>query len=159
MPSAAWARLLRLVPPKEQDGLMLITSNRTEIAIQSILRFDPDFLIIKGRLAGSQDAGRVFFVPFEQIDHIGFYRAFKDAEFHEMFAGLDAPAPTPAIATAPDPAPADGSKAPIKSAILERFRRAAARPLSAPARWPACRVRANRRRTYRRMGTRRSRSP
>lgn len=119
MPSAAWARLLRLVPPQEQDGLMLVTSNRTEIAIQSILRFDPDFLIVKGRLAGSQDAGRVFFVPYEQLDHIGFYRAVKDAEFNEMFAGLDAS--QPAFAAAPEQA-ADGSKIPIKSAVLERFR-------------------------------------
>ena len=92
MPSAAWARLLRLVPPKDQDNLMLLTSNRTEFAIQAILRLDPDFLIIKGRLAGSQDQGRVFFIPYEQIDHIGFYRAFKDTEFNEMFADLEAPA-------------------------------------------------------------------
>ena len=121
MPRAAWSRLLRLVPPKDQDKLMLITSNRTEIAIQSILRLDPDFLIVKGRLAGSQDAGRVFFVPYAQLDHIGFYRAFKDAEFNEMFAGLEA-APPPAFAAAPELAPPDGSKTPIKSAVLERFR-------------------------------------
>ncbi len=114
MPSAAWSRLLRLVPPKEQDGLMLVTCNHTEFAVQSILRFDPDFLVIKGRLAGSQDAGRIFFVPYEQIDHVGFYRAVKDAEFNEMFAGLDAPPP--------EPAAADGSKTPLKSAVLERFR-------------------------------------
>ena len=89
MPSAAWARLLRLIPPKDQDNLMLLTSNRTEFAVQAILRLDPDFLIIKGRLAGSQDQGRVFFIPYEQIDHIGFYRAVKDAEFNEMFAELE----------------------------------------------------------------------
>ena len=120
MPSAAWTRLLRLVPPKDQDGLMLVTCNHTEFAVQSILRFDADFLIIKGRLAGSQDTGRVFFVPYEQIDHVGFYRAVKDAEFNEMFAGLDAP--PPAFGSAPEPAAADGSKAPMKSAVLERFR-------------------------------------
>ena len=99
---------------------MLLTRNHTEIAVQSILRLDPDFLIIKGRLAGSQDAGRVFFVPYDQIDHVGFYRAFKDAEFNEMFAGLDAP--PPAFAAAPEPTAPDACKTPIKSAVLERFR-------------------------------------
>ena len=118
MPSA-WPRLLRLVPDKEQDGLMLLTSNHTEFAIQSILRLDADFLIIKGRLAGSQDQGRVFFIPYDQIDHIGFYRSMKDAEFNEMFADLDAPPAGPPEAGA---AEANGSKTPMKSAVLERFR-------------------------------------
>jgi hypothetical protein len=121
MSSAAWVRLLRLVPEKDQDNLMLLTSNRTEFAIQSILRLDPDFLVIRGRLAGSQDQGRVFFIPYDQIDHVGFYRAIKEAEFQEMFTGLDA-APEP---SAIEPAAADGNgkAAPqIKSAVLERFR-------------------------------------
>ena len=100
--------------------MMLVTNTRTEIAIQSILRLDVDFLIVKGRLAGSQDAGRVFFIPYANIDHLGFYRAVKDTEFEEMFAGLDA-APLPAIAVAPEPV-AEEPKAPIKSAVLERFR-------------------------------------
>ncbi len=122
MPSDAWARLLRLVPAKDQDNLMLLTSNRTEFAIQAILRFDPDFLIIKGRLAGSQDQGRVFFIPYEQIDHIGFYRAFKDTEFNEMFAELDAPASAAETTTETATTDANGSKTPMKSAVLERFR-------------------------------------
>ena len=154
MPSAAWARLLRLVPPKEQDGLMLVTCNHTEFAVQAILRLDPDFLVIKGRLAGSQDAGRIFFVPYEQIDHVGFYRAVKDAEYNEMFAGLDAP--PPAMAAPPEPAAADASKTPLKSAVLERFRARAARPSSAPARWPGRRGLATRGRVCRRMGIRRN---
>jgi hypothetical protein len=125
MPSAAWARLLRLVPTKDQDGLMLLTSNRTEFAIQAILRFDPDFLIIKGRLAGSQDQGRVFFIPYEQIDHVGFYRSVKDAEFNEMFADLEESVAASEESVAASEAPAaetNGSKTPMKSAVLERFR-------------------------------------
>jgi hypothetical protein len=118
MSHIAWERLLRQIPEKEQDGMMLMTNTRTEIAVQSILRMDADFLIIKGRLAGSQDAGRVFFVPYGHIDHVGFYRAVKDSEFDEMFAGLNA-SPVPAIAVAPAP---EETKAPIKSAVLERFR-------------------------------------
>ncbi len=120
MPHIAWERLLRQLPAKEQDGLMLMTNTRTEIAVQSILRMDADFLIIKGRLAGSQDAGRVFFIPYAHIDHLGFYRAVKDSEFDEMFAELSAPV-VPAIAAVPTPA-SEESKAPIKSAVLERFR-------------------------------------
>jgi hypothetical protein len=124
MPNVAWERLLRQIPVKEQDGLKLVTNTRTEIAVQSILRLDADFLIIKGRLAGSQDAGRVFFIPYAHIDHLGFYREVKDADFDEMFGALDAPplaAAAAAVAVAPEPA-AEESKGPMKSAVLERFR-------------------------------------
>jgi hypothetical protein len=115
---SAWARLLRLIPPAQQDSLMVVTSNRTEFAVQAILRLDSEFIIIRGRLAGSQDQGRVFFIPCDKIDHVGFYPAVKEAEYNEMFGDLDAAPPT-ADSSAAD---ANGFKAPIKSAVLERFR-------------------------------------
>ena len=133
MQSAAWTRLLRQVPVNAQDGLMLQTINRTEIAVQAILRFDADFLIIKGRLAGSQEAGRIFFVPYEQIDHVGFYRAIKDGEFNEMFAGLNT-APPDTAASAPT-GDANGSKTPLplKSSVLDRFRSRSSTTIIAPS--------------------------
>ena len=109
---------------------MLVTCNHTEFAVQSIMRLDPDFLVIKGRLAGSQDAGRIFFVPYEQIDHVGFYRAVKDAEFNEMFAGLDAPPPASLAGASVRGRLQDAAQVGRAGAL----RRTAARPSSAPAR-------------------------
>ena len=78
MQSSVWATLLRQIPTECHDQLMLTTFGGTEIAIQGILRIDHEFLAIKGRLAGSQDAGRVFFLPYCQIDYLGFQRALKE---------------------------------------------------------------------------------
>ncbi len=149
MQSSVWALLLRQVPPEQHHKLMLVTSGGTEIAIQAILRVDHQFLAIKGRLAGSQDAGRVFFIPYNQIDYLGFQQAVKDTEFHEMFDGLTFPAPeaaaapappeparpVPTLAPEPTPTPVPAANGvsrpptPIKSAVLERFR---ARSISSP---------------------------
>jgi hypothetical protein len=145
MQSSVWALLLRQVPPEQHHKLMLVTRGRTEIAIQGILRIDHQFMAIKGRLAGSQDAGRVFFIPYNQIDYLGFQQPLKESEFHEMFDGLNVPAPevaapaappraAPALAPEPTPTPAAANGAgrpptPIKSAVLERFR---ARAVSSP---------------------------
>jgi hypothetical protein len=136
--------MLRFLPPAQHDSLVLVTDNRTEIAVQTLLRVDEDFVAAKGRLAATQDAGRVYFIPYANINYVGFQREVKDAEFFEMFAGFDAPpgpaTPPPAEAAAPPspsagpmegrPAPADPSSAqapgktprPLKSAVLERFR-------------------------------------
>jgi hypothetical protein len=160
MQSAAWAALLRHIPPEAHGNLMVVTLSGTEIALQSILRIDHEFLAFKGRLAGSQDAGRLFFLPFAQIDYLGFQQPVKDTEYQEMFGTLEVPAPVaplpatalpdplataeadpeppaPAPEAAPEPvepappaAPSQAGRtsAPIKSAVLERFRARAQQP-------------------------------
>jgi hypothetical protein len=139
MQNSAWISILRQIPAEQLNNLMLVTSAGTEIAIQTLLRIDAEFVAVKGRLAGSQDAGRVFFIPYANIDYFGFQSAIKEAEFQEMFSSLpqgtvsapsesDAPLEAP-VAFAPSaslPKPPDSGlvrvPGPIKSAVLERFR-------------------------------------
>jgi hypothetical protein len=141
MQTAMWGWLFRRVPPEQHNQLALVTRSGTEIAIQVLLRIEPDFLVIKGRLSGSQDAGRVYFIPFANIDYFGLQRDVKETEFDAIFGSgtLTAPSPTPAqLAEAvapPDPPPSvsEPSSAkstsvsqktplPLKSEVLERFR-------------------------------------
>ncbi|HZV03550.1 MAG TPA: hypothetical protein VE999_00535 [Gemmataceae bacterium] len=142
MQDAAWMKLLRHIPASDQSKLMLVTTSGTEITIQCILRIDPECLALRGRLSGSTDAGRVFFVPYSHIDYFGFQQPLKESEFHELFGSLAAltadslpeemSAPQ---AVAPEPAPVKANLTPtrgptvIKSAVLEKFR---ARSVSNP---------------------------
>src|SRR5581483_5685354 len=98
--------------------------------IQSLLRIDPECLALRGRLAGSTDAGRVFFVPYSQIDYFGFQQPLKEADFEQLFGNLDSLTAT----SSTDPEPAEPAPAPsaqptpprtpvaIKSVVLEKFR-------------------------------------
>jgi hypothetical protein len=109
MQDKGWATLLKFIPAERHDGLMLVTRGGTEIAIQSILRVDQQFMALKGRLAGSQDTGRLFFIPFSQLDYLGFQKSVREDEFHELFGSLQMPAPdevsaAPAAPAAPVPA-------------------------------------------------------
>lgn len=138
MRDTAWMKLLRHIPASEQSKLMLVTTSGTEIAIQGLLRIDPECLALRGRLAGSTDSGRVFFVPYSSIDYFGFQQPLKETEFHELFASLEtqaaappaeAPAPPPAATPEPvappqlpnHPTPPRGPSV-IKSTVLEKFR-------------------------------------
>ena len=141
MHNAAWVKLLRHIPEKEHSNLMLVTTGGTEITIQCLLRLDPECLALRGRLSGSTDAGRVFFVPYSHIDYFGFQQPLKEVEFHELFNNLELlgpAAPLVAAASAADPSePAPVPAAPvgpsahptptrsplaIKSTVLEKFR-------------------------------------
>lgn len=130
-----YAWLFRQVPPEQHNRLMIVTCGGTEIAIQTLLRIEVEFLAFKGRLAGSQDAGRVFFLPYANIDYFGFANALKESEFDAIFgvgglavgdavAAAEAPVANArdGEATAADPANANRTPLPLKSEVLERFR-------------------------------------
>jgi hypothetical protein len=150
MRSSVWAALLRQIPPEQHNILSLVTRGGTDITVQNILRIDEEVLAFKGRLAGSQDAGRLYFIPLDNIDYLGFNRPVKDEEYAEMFGNLQLPPlETPVtLAAAPPPqaepqaaevpaepppesapsetmpplAPSRAGPAPVKSEVLERFR-------------------------------------
>lgn len=88
MQNVSWATLFHHIPPERQMGMILATRAQTEIAVQSFLRIDLEFVAIKGRLSGSQDSGRVFFIPYSEINYLGFMNAVADADFHELFDSL-----------------------------------------------------------------------
>src|SRR5947209_20628161 len=91
MQNSAWVALLRHVPAEQHNRFMLVTTSGTEIAVQSLLRIEQEFVALKGRLAGSQDAGRVFFIPYANLDYFGTSQPIKDSEFNETFGSLIVP--------------------------------------------------------------------
>ena len=147
MLNASWATLLRQIPADQHDTLMVRTVNGTEIAVQTMLRIDYEFVIFKGRLAGSQDTGRLFILPFNNIEYFNINRDVKDEEYNTLFAALAIPEPdarpaAPATPGAPTakltvmdggpPSPLSKSHRggkPVQSSVLERFRTRNATPV------------------------------
>ena len=69
--------------------------------VQKIIRLESEFMIIRGRLAGTHEAGRVQMIPYSQLAFVAVVRDLKDTEVEAIF-GKGAP---PAFADLP----ADGS--------------------------------------------------
>jgi hypothetical protein len=90
----AWIAMFRRIPANLHDTLALGLTTGVEIVIQKIVRLDPDFMIIRGRLAGTQDAGRVVLIPYSQLTFVAVIRDLKEAEV-EAFFGKSAPPVTP----------------------------------------------------------------
>jgi hypothetical protein len=98
---------MRRLPPALHEGLIIVTSNSAEIVVQSILRAERELLVIRGRMSGSQDTGRVIFIPFDQINYIGLGKKPQDAEILGILA-KSVPGGRPAEASAAAAAAAEG---------------------------------------------------
>jgi hypothetical protein len=110
MQSPSWVALFRQIPANLQDALALLTINGAEIVIQKILRLDQDFLILRGRMAGTMDGGRVIILPYNQISNVAFNKRMTEPEVKAIF-GVDETLkslPTSAAALSPsEPTPVE----------------------------------------------------
>jgi hypothetical protein len=50
-----------------------------------MIRLDPDFMIIRGRVSGTQDSGRVIMVPYGELSFVTVARDLKDPEIDAIF--------------------------------------------------------------------------
>jgi hypothetical protein len=148
MHDGGWEALLKHIPPEQQSKYMLVTATGTELAVQSFLRIEKELVVLKGRPSGSQDQGRIFFIPYKNIDTFASAQITKDAEFAEMFDSFTFPVaaeapvftPPPAAPRVAEPEPEPAPPAPatngngqapgtgsgvrrIRSEVLERFRK------------------------------------
>jgi hypothetical protein len=96
----AWIAAFRRIPADLEDALALGLTTGAEIAVQKIVRLEPDFMILRGRLAGTQDTGRIVLVPYAQLTFAAITRMLKDTEVEEIF-GKGEPAAPPTLAGAP----------------------------------------------------------
>ena len=107
----AWITLFRRIPADLHDTLALGLATGAEIVVQRIVKLEPDFMIIRGRLAGTQDTGRVVMVPYPQLTFVAIQRDLKDSEVEAIF-GKGAP---PTLASLPPTA--DGADAEPESGV------------------------------------------
>ena len=111
MHSGGWITLLRLIPLDQQPNLTLTLLNGIEIAVQSLPRFEKDYVVVRGRQTGVAEGGSFFFVPFDQILFLGFQKAVNEAVLRAMYgetfesAAIAEGAGTPASESVPAQAP------------------------------------------------------
>ena len=134
-----WIELFERIPEQFRDGFGIVTSSGTEINLEAILRLEEEFMVFRGRLMGSTEAQRTFFLPYAQINVLVYQRLMKPEEVQTWFgdgpvAVASAPAeetvetpaePAAPAAAAPAPMPVqrmDSAPLPGKAAILERLR-------------------------------------
>ena len=88
MTNSAWLQLLPNLPQSWKDSLVVKTINGTELSVQSIVRIDESFIVIRGRVAGTTEQGQVYFVPIDRIETICIQRPPKEEEMQKTLNEL-----------------------------------------------------------------------
>jgi hypothetical protein len=86
----SWIAMFRRIPANLHDTLSLGLTTGSEIVVQKIMKLEPDFMIIRGRVAGTQDSGRIVMIPYAELTYVAIQRFLKDPEVAAIF-GKDAP--------------------------------------------------------------------
>src|SRR5262245_25123245 len=85
MSNEAWIEMFRLIPEEERTKLIIVLQNASEISVDTLIRFEPHFLLLRGRVAGTIDEARGFFVPYNQMLYLRLERVVSVGEMDAMF--------------------------------------------------------------------------
>lgn len=80
-----WIETFRMIPKEQHNVLVLTTLSGMDLAIEQVMRTELSYLVFRGRVVGNTDEGRVFFLPYRQIDYLQINRMVKEDEVREMF--------------------------------------------------------------------------
>ncbi len=77
--------LFKRIPQGYHPQINLILRGQGMITVDVLVRFEPHYVVLRGREQGSTDEGRAFFVPYEEIAYFRLERVVKLGELKEMY--------------------------------------------------------------------------
>jgi len=86
-----WPTIFRSFRPEDHRFLVVSTNNGLEVAVQEIVRVEDALAIIRGRIAGTADSGRLFLLPYAQLSSVYVNRVVRMEEV-DLYSPSVAPA-------------------------------------------------------------------
>ncbi|MCI0701569.1 MAG: hypothetical protein L0241_10845 [Planctomycetia bacterium] len=77
--------LFQKIPESSHAQVNLVLHNQAMLTVDVIARFEPTYLVFRGREGGSTDEGRAFFVPYEEIAYLRIDKVVRVGELKRMF--------------------------------------------------------------------------
>ena len=77
--------LFKMIPEHYHAQVNLILRGQGMITVDVVVRFEPTYIVLRGREQGSTDEGRAFFVPYEELAYFRIERALKLSELKRMY--------------------------------------------------------------------------
>lgn len=77
--------LFKRVPEPYHPQVNFVLRNGFVLSVDVVVRFEPTYLVFRGREGGTTDEGRAFFVPYDEIGYVRLERVVRVGELKRMY--------------------------------------------------------------------------
>jgi hypothetical protein len=77
--------VFKRVPELYHPQMNLVLRNQFVLSVDVVVRFEPLYMVFRGREGGTTDEGRGFFVPYEEISYFRLERVIRLGELKQMY--------------------------------------------------------------------------
>lgn len=85
MQRAALQDILGRVSASDATSIVITLNNGLFLSVDTIVRYEQDYLVMRGREGGTTDEGRAFFIPYDEIGFVKIDRMVKASELKRMY--------------------------------------------------------------------------
>lgn len=83
-----WRKFFQDLPESEHELVIVGLTNGAEVAVQRIMKYFDSFMVVRGRLGGTDDAGHIFCLPYDNMEMVFFSRIQGDETVVAMFGDI-----------------------------------------------------------------------
>lgn len=73
------------IPESIHASTNIVLKNAVQIAIDTVIRFEPSYILVRGREGGTTDEGRSFFVTYDDIAYIKIEKVLRALELRRLY--------------------------------------------------------------------------
>lgn len=77
--------VVRRIDPGDVTLTVLTLQNGATITLDSLVRSENDYMVVRGREGGTTDDGRAFFVPYAEISYIKLDKVVRTNQIRRMY--------------------------------------------------------------------------
>ncbi len=77
--------LITKISKDDVSKTVLTLRFNSSITLDAVIRFEGEYLVVRGREAGTNDDGRGFFIPYEDILFVKLDRTMRLSDFQRMY--------------------------------------------------------------------------
>lgn len=77
--------MFKRIPETSHPQINLVLHNQFVLSVDVVVRYEPTYLVFRGREGGTTDEGRAFFVPYDEIEYIRLERVVRVGELKQWY--------------------------------------------------------------------------
>jgi hypothetical protein len=83
-----YIQFFKSLPEAETEMLMIALNNGMEVAVQRIMRYEDHYMVVRGRLGGTEEGDLIFIIDYSNITFVYFLRVLDDARVQSIFGEI-----------------------------------------------------------------------